>query len=37
MNAYMFLWAALVVIIPVCFVAALVQVWNARERRDGKR
>jgi hypothetical protein len=33
----MLLWAALVCIIPICFVAALVQVWKHRERRDGKR
>lgn len=35
--AYALLWIALILFIPIAFVAGLVQVWKAREKRDGKR
>ena len=36
-GAYVLLWMVIVVSIPVAFVAALIQVWRHREKRDGKR
>jgi hypothetical protein len=36
-GAYVLLWMVAIVSIPVAFVAALIQVWRHREKRDGKR
>lgn len=37
MQAYMLLWAIIVVAVPFCFALGLVQMWKEREKRDGKR
>jgi ABC-type phosphate transport system permease subunit len=36
-GAYVVLWIALILAVPFAVVAALIQVWNMREKRDGKR